>query len=239
MFFWLVKVTAWVLHVFFPILSLLLHIALLALWAYGISMQTGSDTIDPARPSKGAPWYLRKNCDIVKDDTIKGYCMQAKSAFAVSVIMLYVLRNHLPSTTLTACSAIYACFVILSIYSLIPTPEARLAYAARKEEKKAKKAEKEKWANSPIENAMTPEEQWQHMWELQQLPRTPGFKSPMTPRTQTFNQLEGGYYSNMTQGQGGFYAGDGAVNVQSVSPVDEREEYTFAGKGKAHNGTAY
>jgi hypothetical protein len=43
---------------------------------------------------------------------------------------------------------------------------------------------------------MTAEQQWQHMWELQQLPRTPGtaggMKSPMTPRTQAFNSLGGG-----------------------------------------------
>lgn len=50
---------------------------------------------------------------------------------------------------------------------------------------------------------MTAEEQWQHMWELQQLPRTPGaanamyLKSPgaapvMTPRTRAFGDLEGG-----------------------------------------------
>lgn len=42
---------------------------------------------------------------------------------------------------------------------------------------------------------MSPEEQWQHMWELQQLPRTPGtaggLKSPMTPRTRAFNALDG------------------------------------------------
>jgi hypothetical protein len=46
---------------------------------------------------------------------------------------------------------------------------------------------------------MTAEEQWQHMWELQQLPRTPGTttgtapwsKVPATPRTTAFNQLQG------------------------------------------------
>lgn len=46
---------------------------------------------------------------------------------------------------------------------------------------------------------MTAEQQWQHMWELQQLPRTPGTASgnapwskvPVTPRTTAFNQLHG------------------------------------------------
>jgi hypothetical protein len=89
MFFWLVKTTLWLLKVFFPILSLLLHIALMSLWAYGIHVQTSSDTIDPQHMNKGAPWYLTKSCNIVDDDKhIKSYCMQAKSSFAVSIIML-------------------------------------------------------------------------------------------------------------------------------------------------------
>lgn len=87
-FFWLVKVPLWLLKVFYPILSLPLHIALACLWAYGLHVQTAPDTIDPKRENHGAPWYITKNCDIVKDKTIRGYCMQAKSSFAVSVIML-------------------------------------------------------------------------------------------------------------------------------------------------------
>jgi hypothetical protein len=93
---------------------------------------------------------------------------------------------------------------------------------------------------------MTAEEQWQHMWELQQLPRTPGFKSPMTPRTQTFNDLEGGHYSNMQPAYGGYYGAGGGVTVQEmnhagVSPVAEQDEYMYhqEGKGKQHAGSAY
>lgn len=77
-------------HILWPILSLMLHIALCILWAYSVYMQTAPDTIDPEHQNKGAPWYITKNCDIVDDKTIRGYCMQAKSAFAVSVLMLYV-----------------------------------------------------------------------------------------------------------------------------------------------------
>jgi hypothetical protein len=96
---------------------------------------------------------------------------------------------------------------------------------------------------------MTAEEQWQHMWELQQLPRTPGFKSPMTPRTQTFSDLEGGHghYSNLQpeyqqyqHQHGGYYGDAGGVTVQEmqhagVSPVAEQDEYLYQeGKGKQH-----
>ncbi|CAN9423877.1 unnamed protein product [Alternaria alternata] len=208
MFFWLVKVTLWLLKVFFPILSLLLHIALMTLWAYGIHIQTAPDTIDPKHTNNGAPWYITKSCNIVDDKHIKSYCMQAKSSFAVSIIML----------------------------------------------KAEKKAEKEKWASSPYDNEMTAEEQWQHMWELQQLPRTPGtiggMKSPMTPRTQAFNNLggeeagHGGYYSNVPTGGNAWYGPpqthEGTI---TVSPVMEQDEYysSHEGKGKAPGwgGNAY
>jgi hypothetical protein len=140
---------------------------------------------------------------------------------------------------LTSHRTIYACFVILSIYSLIPTSEARQAHAIKQAEKKA---EKEKWANSPTDNEMTAEEQWQHMWELQQLPRTPGFqggmKTPMTPRTRTFHDLEGGQqaqYSHMQPEHGGYYGG----GHQAISPVTEQDEYTYEGKGKQNAGAAY
>jgi hypothetical protein len=100
---------------------------------------------------------------------------------------------------------------------------------------------------------MTAEEQWQHMWELQQLPRTPGtvggMKSPMTPRTRAFNDLggeetaHGGYYNNVPAGGNGWYGPPGGVTVQAVSPVMEQDEYQYAqeGKGKApgYHGTAY
>jgi hypothetical protein len=52
-------------------------------------------------------------------------------------------------------STIYAAFVVLSVYSLIPTTAQKEAHAARKAEKKA---EKEKWASSPYDNEMTAED---------------------------------------------------------------------------------
>lgn len=97
---------------------------------------------------------------------------------------------------------------------------------------------------------MTADEQWQHMWELQQLPRTPGtmggMKSPMTPRTQAFNSLggeeaeHGGYYSNARKStQQGWYAGQGNITVQAVSPIAEQDEFVGGYKGTGHAGPAY
>lgn len=246
MFFYLTKVTMWLLHVLFPILSLPLHLALMALWAVSIHTQTGPDTIDPERANHGAPWYITKNCNIMEDKTIRGYCMQAKSAFAVSVVMLYVspCYSTLSNTSMTdqPCSAIMVAHIILALWSLYPTPEARLAHEAKLAEKRA---QKEKWESSPYDNEMTADEQWQHMWELQQLPRTPGtatsFRTPMTPmtpRTKAFSALDGavqGYYGGDVKGvgaQGQYVQGQ---YVQHSSPIQERDEWVYDGKGK---GTA-
>ena len=80
----------WLLHVFLPIFSVMLHVPLLVIWAYGIYMQTAPDTIDPEHTNTGVPWYISKSCSIVQDAHVRSYCMQAKSAFAVSIIMVYV-----------------------------------------------------------------------------------------------------------------------------------------------------
>ncbi|KAF3000731.1 hypothetical protein E8E13_003732 [Curvularia kusanoi] len=235
MFFWLIKVTMWLLHVFLPIFSVLLHIPLLAIWAYGIYIQTSPDTIDPKRTNNGAPWYITKNCNIVDDSTIRGYCMQAKSSFAVSCIMV----------------SIYALFLLLSLYSLYPTATALSAHRTRQAEKRA---EQEKWAsysasNTPDgTNEMTAEQQWQHMWELQQLPRTPGTatfapaggmgmgggKTPMTPRTRAFGDLEGGYGHAPAPAPAHLYA----APQQEVSPAPHPSWVAHAHGGMAQGAVA-
>ena len=95
-------------------------------------------------------------------------------------------------------------YLILSAYSLVPTSSARIAHETKVAEKRA---EKELYNSSPYDNEMTAEQQWQHMWELQQLPRTPGtvggMKSPMTPRTRAFGALGGDVESG--PGAGGYY----------------------------------
>lgn len=103
----------------------------------------------------------------------------------------------LTTKILTINSIMFAIHAIAAAWSLWPTKEQRIAHQTKVAEKKA---EKEKWA-ALEDDSMSPEQQWQHMWELQQLPRTPGtaggLKSPMTPTTRAFNALDGsngGYY---------------------------------------------
>jgi len=184
MFILLCKVTMYITHVFYPLVSLIVHGILVALWAISVHAQTAPDTIDPARSNHGPPWYITKSCSIASSKTLEGYCQQAKSAFAVTVVMLALFSFH----------------VILAIWSMIPTKEQKAARASKI------MAEKEK-EMSPSSD-ITTEQHWQQQWELQQFPRSPylpyaelpvdtpgttgGMKSPMTPRTLAFNNLAGG-----------------------------------------------
>jgi hypothetical protein len=45
---------------------------------------------DPSHPQPGAPWYISKNCNVAAHKSNIPYCMQAKSLFAVTVIMMFV-----------------------------------------------------------------------------------------------------------------------------------------------------
>lgn len=72
---------------------------------------------------------------------------------------------------LTINSALFLTYLILSLYSLIPSRSSKRSIAS------------------------DPESQEQRPWEMAQVPPTPGttggLKSPMTPRTTAFNTLSG------------------------------------------------
>ena len=74
-------------HVFHPILSVLVHAVLIALYVVGIRNQAGSDMSDPKHPQPGPPWYITKSCGAPVKPAVKGYCMQAKAAFGISIIL--------------------------------------------------------------------------------------------------------------------------------------------------------
>lgn len=91
MFFLLVKTPMYILHVFYPPLSIIVHATLTALYAVSIRYQAASDMADPKHPQPGPPWYIAKNCDVTFNPDNVGYCKQAKSSFACTIIMLYVV----------------------------------------------------------------------------------------------------------------------------------------------------
>jgi hypothetical protein len=87
MFIMLAKAAAFVMHIFLPFISVLVHALLVALYAVSTYNQSAADMSDPDHPSPGMPWYLSKGCRYAEPGN-HGYCMQARASFAVTVVML-------------------------------------------------------------------------------------------------------------------------------------------------------
>lgn len=87
LFILLVESILYVVHLFYPLLSLVVHLVLAALWAVSVYGQAGPDNSDPRRPSS-TPWYLSKSCSLASEPRNVGYCKQAKASLAVTVLML-------------------------------------------------------------------------------------------------------------------------------------------------------
>jgi hypothetical protein len=83
----LVKVIAYIMHVWFPVLALVVNIALTALYAASVYGQAGPDYLDPTKPSPVA-WYIAKPCDVAANRGIQDSCKMAKGSFAATVIVL-------------------------------------------------------------------------------------------------------------------------------------------------------
>jgi len=89
MFILLVKVVMWVMKVFWPLTSVVVHAALFALYVVSLHAQLAEDVSDPLQENRGVPWYLRRNaCGLVREQGHYGYCMQARASVAVTVLMV-------------------------------------------------------------------------------------------------------------------------------------------------------
>ena len=168
MFILLVKATMYMLHVFPPILSAIVHAGLIILYTVSIDYQASSDTTDPDHPQHGAPWYITKSCSVTHQKNNINYCKQAKSSFACTCIML----------------GIFAVYLGFALYSCYPSRQQRIEYA----EKQCMKAER--WAKFETYQDNETGETNVHRYPV---PDTPGPQTlnPMTPRTLAFNTLGG------------------------------------------------
>ncbi|KAK8231650.1 hypothetical protein HDK77DRAFT_68212 [Phyllosticta capitalensis] len=159
------KATMLFVNTFYPMLSLLVHCFLLALYSYSAHGQTGHDTLDPRRQSTGLPWYIKESCDIASTSSLKGYCLQAKSCFVVTVLVL----------------VLFCVYILLSCYSLIPTTAQREHYEAQQAEKRERKSAIAKLQAEIDAEAKAYAEEASHMsveqyWAQQgQFPRSPGY----------------------------------------------------------------
>ncbi|OBT91924.1 hypothetical protein VE01_09903 [Pseudogymnoascus verrucosus] len=161
MFILLVKVVLFIMHMWVPIVSVIIDAIVIALWSFSAYGQAGPDHSDPAHPSSVA-WYIAKSCSVAEASGNKHNCEMAKGAFASTIFMIGIFTFNLG----------------LGIWSLFPTEE-------MKEARKAKKARKEEEQSSPYS-----EDAGEKLWELRNIQQpTPAF-SPYTPRTLAFNTLD-------------------------------------------------
>jgi hypothetical protein len=88
-FLLLVKSMMYVLKTFIPVLSVVVHAALIALFAISVRNQATPDLSNRNVPnlSTNLPWYLSKGCSFASQKN-HGYCMQARASFAVTIVML-------------------------------------------------------------------------------------------------------------------------------------------------------
>ncbi|EAU36427.1 predicted protein [Aspergillus terreus NIH2624] len=168
-FFLIVKAPVHVLRIWYPILSVIVHAGLVAIYIVSARGQAGSDMSDPQHPQPGPPWYITKSCSVAKFPSNVSYCRQAKALFAFTIIIL----------------VLYFVEFVLSIYNCIPTDEDRALREERREEKRIMKEYEDMVLKSPTMIPMTPAMPPDAM-------QTPHGMPAMTPRTVAFNQLENG-----------------------------------------------
>ncbi|KAI1378671.1 hypothetical protein F4677DRAFT_443157 [Hypoxylon crocopeplum] len=89
LFLLLTKLIAFIMHVWFPIIGMVVNISLTALYVASIVGQAGPDHLDPAYPSSVA-WYVAKPCTVAANQSVQGSCRLAKGAFSATCIMLGV-----------------------------------------------------------------------------------------------------------------------------------------------------
>lgn len=87
MFILLTKTVVFIMHYFIPLLSFLVHVVLVVLYAISIRNQSAADMSDAEHPSPGLPWYLSKGCSYATPQNY-GYCMQARASYGATIVML-------------------------------------------------------------------------------------------------------------------------------------------------------
>ncbi|OOQ91079.1 hypothetical protein PEBR_02407 [Penicillium brasilianum] len=190
-FMLIVKFPVHCMHLFFPPLGAFIHGAIMVLYIVSARYQAGSDMSDSKRPQPGPPWYITKNCNVAAHKSNIGYCEQAKSLFAVSIVLIFLY---------------FVEFVVI-VHSCFITKEEREDVLEQREEKRIEKEFEEEIMKSPSMIPMTPGFVGQ---DHGMIPRTPGYPpmvatspvthggilhAPFTPRTTArtpgFNRLGG------------------------------------------------
>jgi hypothetical protein len=93
-FFLITKLPVHWMHLFYPPVAVGVHASLIILYIVSAVYQAGSDLSDPNHLQSGAPWYIAKSCSVAYRKSNVAYCMQAKSLFAITVILMFVTLFH-------------------------------------------------------------------------------------------------------------------------------------------------
>jgi len=159
-----------ILKLFVPPLSIALHAVLFSLFIVSTRYQAGSDMSDSRHPQPGPPWYITKNCNVAYSASNIGYCQQAKSLFAVSVILC----------------VIYFVQFALGLMACFNTEEEREEWLQRRAEKRAEKLAEEEILREYQEVLKSP---------AYAIPMTPASMmtsaAPVSPHSLAFNQVDG------------------------------------------------
>ncbi|KAJ5109108.1 hypothetical protein N7456_005783 [Penicillium angulare] len=176
-FFLLVKIPLHSLHLLLPPVAATINGGSVVIYAFAARYQAGPDMSDPTHPQPGPPWYITKSCSVAASKSNIGFCMQAKSLFAVCIIL----------------TLIYTFEFFVSVRSCFITNAERDEILEAREDKRVEREFEEEVLKSPF-YATTPG----------LVPRTPGFPPfvaqpagtggvggvyPFTPRHLAFNRL--------------------------------------------------
>ncbi|KAI4595758.1 hypothetical protein KJ359_006394 [Pestalotiopsis sp. 9143b] len=100
LFMMIAKMIAIIMHCFYPIVGLIVNIALTALYTTSVYGQMGPDYADSHHPSPIA-WYIAKPCTVAANQSIQKSCRTAKGTYAATVIFLAVYLVNLGLTIWT------------------------------------------------------------------------------------------------------------------------------------------
>ncbi|PIG88439.1 hypothetical protein AARAC_008179 [Aspergillus arachidicola] len=123
-FILITKLPVHILRIFYPPVSVFVHVGLFIVYIVSASYQAGSDKSDPKHLQSGPPWYLTKSCSVASNKDNIGYCQQAKALFGLLSL---------------SCGVLYFVEIIVSVHSCFVTKEEKAERDERREEKRTMK----------------------------------------------------------------------------------------------------
>ncbi len=87
LFFLLAKLIANIMKLYYPVVAVVVNVALIALYSVSVYGQVGPDYADSRYPAPAA-WYFRKGCGLAKPYGKYRACQIAQASLGVTLVML-------------------------------------------------------------------------------------------------------------------------------------------------------